>query len=132
MNDASDPATSPAHDDRVPTAASPADAVPAVPELDNPVEAGTADAPLAHARGGTGAILLYSALRILLFLFALGLLSFVVSGVLQWALALFASGALSFVLLSRFRDAMSAALIGGFGGIRARMDAAERAEDELD
>jgi hypothetical protein len=84
--------------------------------------------------------LAYTSARVVLFLFALLLLSLAgLGGFLLWALAFLISALLSYVLLSRQRDAMSAALAGRLRGRtgrkprlswRARLEAGARAEDE--
>jgi hypothetical protein len=82
--------------------------------------------------------LVYTSARIVLFLFVLLILSLVgVGGLLLWALAFIISALLSYVLLSRQRDAISAALSGRVGGrrergtgLRARLEAGARMEDE--
>lgn len=72
----------------------------------------------------------YTAARILLFVAAAGLLYLAgASGLLLLGLALLISGAASYVLLSRQRDAMSAALFRRVRSVRARLDAGARAED---
>lgn len=76
------------------------------------------------------AILLYTAARIALFAAAAGLLYLAgAGGLLLLGLALLISGAASYVLLSRQRDAMSAAMVRRFRSVRSRLDAGARAED---
>ncbi len=67
--------------------------------------------------------LAYTSARILLFVAATGLLYLAgARGLLLLGLALVVSGIASFVLLSRQRDAMSAAITGRIGGVRGRVD----------
>jgi hypothetical protein len=72
----------------------------------------------------------YSVSRILLFVVALWLLYlFGARGLLLIALAALASGLISFVLLSRQRDAMSAAVSERLRRVKERIDASAAAED---
>jgi Mn2+/Fe2+ NRAMP family transporter len=74
--------------------------------------------------------LAYTSARILLFVVATGLLYLAGAlGLLLLALALLVSGIVSFVVLSRQRDAMSAALTGRIHGFRSRLEAGAKAED---
>jgi Mn2+/Fe2+ NRAMP family transporter len=74
--------------------------------------------------------LAYTSARILLFVVATGLLYLAgARGLLLLALALLVSGIVSFVVLSRQRDAMSAALTGRIHGFRSRLEAGAKAED---
>jgi hypothetical protein len=67
--------------------------------------------------------LAYTSARILLFVAATGALYLAgARGLLLLGLALVVSGIVSFVLLSRQRDAMSAAIAGRIGGFRGRID----------
>jgi Mn2+/Fe2+ NRAMP family transporter len=67
--------------------------------------------------------LAYTSARILLFAAATGVLYLVgARGLLLLALALLVSGIVSFVVLSRQRDAMSAAISGRISGFRSRAD----------
>lgn len=76
------------------------------------------------------ATLLYTAARIGLFAAAAGLLYLAgASGLLLLGLALLISGAASYVLLSRQRDAMSAAMTRRLRSVRSRLDAGTRTED---
>jgi cell division protein FtsW (lipid II flippase) len=73
----------------------------------------------------------YTSARILIFVVSLILLY--LAGFRQLLLigvALVVSGIVSFVLLSRQRDAMSAALAGRISSFRGRLDAGTRAEDD--
>jgi Mn2+/Fe2+ NRAMP family transporter len=76
----------------------------------------------------------YTCARILLFVAAAGLLYVVgARGLLLLGLALLVSGIASYVLLSRQRDAMSGAIaarLQGLRGLRSRLDAGARAEDD--
>jgi hypothetical protein len=75
--------------------------------------------------------LAYSSARILLFVATTGLLYLAgARGLLLLALAVLISGIVSFVVLSRQRDAMSAAFTGRIRGFRGRLDAGARAEDD--
>jgi hypothetical protein len=76
--------------------------------------------------------LAYTSARILLFVAAMGVLYVVgARGLLLIALALLVSGIVSFVVLSKQRDAMSAAFTGRIRGFRSRLDAGARAEDDV-
>jgi hypothetical protein len=67
--------------------------------------------------------LAYTSARILLFVAATGVLYLAgARGLLLLGLALVVSGIVSFVVLSRQRDAMSAAISGRIGGVRGRID----------
>jgi hypothetical protein len=82
--------------------------------------------------------LAYTSARILLFIAATGVLYLAgARGLLLLGLALVVSGIVSFVVLSRQRDAMSAAIAGRIGGVRGRihgfrgrLDAGASAEDD--
>ncbi len=75
----------------------------------------------------------YTVLRLLLFVTAVGVLSLLgVRGLPLLLLAVLVSGMVSLVLLSRQRDAMSGAVLGRYRGVRRRLDARTRAEDEAD
>jgi Mn2+/Fe2+ NRAMP family transporter len=75
--------------------------------------------------------LAYTSARILLFVAAMGVLyALGARGLLLVALALLVSGIVSFIVLSRQRDAMSAAFTGRIHGFRSRLDAGARAEDD--
>ena len=75
--------------------------------------------------------LTYTALRLLLFIAALGLVYLLGGrGFLLIALALLISGIVSFVVLSRHRDAMSGALVNSVRSFRQRIDEGTRAEDD--
>ena len=84
------------------------------------------------------ATLAYTSTRILLLVLAVILLYLVgARGLLLLALAFVVSGIASFVLLSRQRDVISSALMSRIkngrqraGGLRARIEAGARAEDE--
>ena len=73
----------------------------------------------------------YTSARILIFVVSLILLYLAgARQLLLIGLALVISGIVSFVLLSRQRDAMSAALAGRITSFRSRLDAGTRAEDD--
>lgn len=73
----------------------------------------------------------YTTARILLFVISLILLYLAgATGLLLIGLALVISGIVSFVLLSRQRDAMSAALAARISSFRSRLDEGTRAEDD--
>ncbi|HEX6528069.1 MAG TPA: DUF4229 domain-containing protein [Streptosporangiaceae bacterium] len=82
--------------------------------------------------------LAYSTSRILLFVVSVILLHVIgIGGLLLWALAFVISMLVSYVLLSKQRDAMSAALAGRLAmrrkrgpGLRARLEEGTRMEDE--
>lgn len=77
------------------------------------------------------AALSYTALRLLLFVAAFLLLRLAgAGGLLALALAALISGLISFVLLSRQRDAISAAISGRISSFRQRLDEGTRAEDQ--
>jgi Mn2+/Fe2+ NRAMP family transporter len=77
------------------------------------------------------ATLFYTISRILLFVVALLLLRLAgARGLLLIGMALLASGIVSYVVLSRQRDAMSAALADRVRSLRARLDEGARAEDD--
>ncbi len=76
-------------------------------------------------------MLAYTAMRLLLFVGALGMLYLVgARGLLLFALAVLVSGLLSFWLLTGQRDAMSAALVARTSRLRSRLDAGARSEDD--
>jgi hypothetical protein len=77
------------------------------------------------------ATLAFTAMRLLLFLAALGVL-YLLGARAFWlvGLALLTSGLLSFLLLSRQRAAMSGALASSVRSFRERLDAGTRAEDD--
>ena len=80
-----------------------------------------------------GPMLVYTTARVTLFavaLFVLGLLG--LRGLLLLVVAVLASGLLSYVLLSRQRDAMSAAVVQRAGRIRTRARERTEAEDAAD
>lgn len=75
-------------------------------------------------------MLAYTAMRLLLFVGALGLLYLAgARGLLLVALAVLVSGLLSFWLLTGQRDEMSAALVARTSRLRSRLDAGARSED---
>jgi hypothetical protein len=82
--------------------------------------------------------LAYTSARILLFIVTAGVLYLAgARGLLLLGLALVISGIVSFVVLSRQRDAMSAAIAGRisgardrFAGFRSRIDAGAGVEDD--
>jgi NADH:ubiquinone oxidoreductase subunit 2 (subunit N) len=77
------------------------------------------------------ATLAYTSARILLFVAATGLLYLAgARGILLLFLGLLASGVISYMLLSRQRDAMAGALASRFRGLRSRLDAGAKAEDD--
>lgn len=85
-----------------------------------------------RTRGFRHPVLRYTALRLLLFAAAAGLLyAFGARGPLLLALAVLISGLLSLVVLSRYRDAMSASLVGRVGSARQRIDEGAASEDDL-
>ena len=87
--------------------------------------------PARPRRSGFFAILVYTGMRVGLFLAVWLLLQLVTPLRGLWAalVAILASGLISIFLLNRQRTAMSAVVGGFFGGINARIDAASRAED---
>ncbi|RCV49972.1 DUF4229 domain-containing protein [Marinitenerispora sediminis] len=80
-------------------------------------------------------VIAYTASRLLLFAVAFGVLYLLgARGFLAIALAFLVSGMISYVLLSRQRDAMSAAVAAGLARMRAvgsRIDEASGKEDHL-
>jgi hypothetical protein len=75
-------------------------------------------------------VLVYSSSRIAIFAITLAVLyAFGMRQVLLLAVAVVVSGLLSFVLLSRQRDAMSAAVVDRGSGLRQRMRERTEAED---
>jgi Protein of unknown function (DUF4229) len=73
----------------------------------------------------------YTTARILIFVAVTGLLYLAgAQGLLLLGLALLVSGILSYVILSRQRDAMSAAITSRIQGFRGRLDSGTRAEDD--
>jgi Protein of unknown function (DUF4229) len=87
--------------------------------------------------------LAYTSARILLFVVSIVVLHLIgIGGLLLWALALVVSMLVSYVLLSKQRDAMSAALAGKLAsrrerrqrgpGLRARLEQGARMEDQDD
>lgn len=77
------------------------------------------------------AVLVYTTMRLLMFLAVWLLLQLLtpLRGLWALVLALLVSGAISFFLLNRQRDAMSGVVAGFFGRINDRIDASTRAED---
>jgi uncharacterized iron-regulated membrane protein len=71
----------------------------------------------------TARILLFAGVTVLLYLVG-------ARGLLLLGAALLVSGIVSYVLLSRQRDAMSAAITSRIQGFRGRLDAGTRAEDD--
>lgn len=79
---------------------------------------------------GRHPVLTYTAMRLLLLVAALGVLYLAgARGLLLLALAVLVSGLVSFLLLSRQRDAMSAALVARGTRLRSRLDAGAGSED---
>lgn len=77
------------------------------------------------------ATLLYTLMRLVLFAAVLGVLALAgVQSFLLLALAILISGVLSYFLLWRQRTAMSDSLTRRVTGLRSRLDAATRAEDD--
>ena len=73
----------------------------------------------------------YTTARILVFVAVTGLLYLAgARGLLLLGLALLVSGIISYVVLSRQRDAMSAAITSRIHGFRGRLDSGTRAEDD--
>ena len=73
----------------------------------------------------------YTTARILIFVVVTGLLYLAgAQGLLLLGLALLVSGIVSYVVLSRQRDAMSAAITSRIQGFRGRLDSGTRAEDD--
>ena len=73
----------------------------------------------------------YTTARILIFVVVTGLLYLAgAQGLLLLGLALLVSGIISYVVLSRQRDAMSAAITSRIQGFRGRLDSGTRAEDD--
>ena len=93
---------------------------------------GTAGRPKRSGRGSS--VLIYTASRFALFAVAWLLLELLTPIRGWWALAaaILVSGMVSAFALNRQRDDMSAGLAGFFGRMNARIDAANRAEDERD
>ncbi len=80
-----------------------------------------------------GPVFRYTSSRILLFVVVAAVLSlFGLRSLLLLAVALVVSGLLSFVLLSRQRDAMSAAVVQRTERVRRRMAESTEAEDRAD
>lgn len=95
-------------------------------------------------------VIVYTSARLALFIVVATLLAIAgMQGILLLMVALVVSGLLSYVLLSRLRDAVSAAVVGrvegrtwspragwgalaGLGGLRRRLEARTTAEDEAD
>jgi hypothetical protein len=76
------------------------------------------------------ATLAYTAVRLLLFVAAAGLIYLAgARGILLIALALVVSGAASYILLSRMRDAMAGAINRRIESVRSRIDEGAGAED---
>ncbi len=88
--------------------------------------------PTPPRRSGFAAILVYTGMRVGLFLAVWLLLQLVTPLRGLWAalVAILASGLISIFVLNRQRSAMSAVVGRFFGGINARIDAASRAEDD--
>ncbi len=77
------------------------------------------------------ATLAYTAVRVLLFIVAGGLIYLAgARGLLLLALALLVSGAASYILLSRMRDKMAGAISSRIESVRSRLDEGSRAEDD--
>ncbi|WP_433329611.1 DUF4229 domain-containing protein [Spirillospora sp. CA-294931] len=75
-------------------------------------------------------VFLYTAARFGIFLATAGILFlFGARDLLLLGLAVLISGVISFVLLSRQRDAMSAAVVTGVRGGRAKLDKSRTSED---
>jgi hypothetical protein len=73
----------------------------------------------------------YTTARILLFVVVTGLLYLAgARGLLLLGAAVLISGIISYVVLSRQRDAMSSAITSRIQGVRGRLDAGTRAEDD--
>jgi hypothetical protein len=90
-------------------------------------------------------VVVYTSSRLVLFIVTATILALAgMKGVLLLLVALLASGLLSYVLLSKQRDAMSAAVVarasrgetprqaGRFSSLRNRLEERTRAEDEAD
>jgi len=88
----------------------------------------------AGARPGARSLIIYTGLRLAVFLVVWLLLQWLTGmrGLLALALAIVVSGAISLLLLNRQRDAMSAGVWRFFRRINERIDAATRAEDDDD
>ncbi len=73
----------------------------------------------------------YTALRVAMFVGAWILIEILtpIQGLFAAAFAIVISGAVSIIVLNGQRDAMSAALVGFFRRMNARIDASTRAED---
>jgi NADH:ubiquinone oxidoreductase subunit 2 (subunit N) len=77
------------------------------------------------------ATLAYTAVRILLFIVAAGLIYLAgARGLLLIGLALLVSGVASYVLLSRMRDKMASSISRRIDSVRSRLDRGARAEDD--
>jgi Protein of unknown function (DUF4229) len=77
------------------------------------------------------ATLAYTAVRLLLFAVAVGLIYLAgARGLLLIALALLVSGAASYVLLSRMRDSMAGSINRRIESVRSRIDQGTRVEDD--
>jgi NADH:ubiquinone oxidoreductase subunit 2 (subunit N) len=77
------------------------------------------------------ATLAYTAVRILLFIVAAGLIYLAgARGLLLIGLALLVSGVASYVLLSRMRDKMASSISRRIDSVRSRLDQGARAEDD--
>lgn len=96
------------------------------------VDAVTDDEAPPGGGGGSRAIVIYTVLRIAMFLLVWLTLELLtpISGVWALVVALLVSGALSLVLLDRQRNRVGAVAAGFFGRINDRIDAAARAEDD--
>ena len=78
-------------------------------------------------------VLLYTSSRLVLFIVTATVLALLgMHGIFLLMVALVVSGLMSYVLLSKQRDAMSAAVVGGGSRLRNRLDARTTAEDEAD
>lgn len=77
------------------------------------------------------AVLVYTTMRLLMFVAVWLLVQLItpIRGLWALVLAVLVSGAISFFLLNRQRDAMSGVVAGFFGRINDRIDASTRAED---
>ena len=77
------------------------------------------------------ATLAYTSARLVLLVVSAVLLYLAgAQGLLLLGLALLVSGIISYVVLSRQRDAMSAAITSRIQGFRGRLDSGTRAEDD--
>ena len=89
------------------------------------------DVVVTEERTKWSAILIYTLLRIGIFLVAWAIFQYLTpfKGIIGLVLAILVSGAVSFFVLDRQRDAMSTSVFGLFKRMNDRIDAATRAED---